>query len=116
MSRKTASRSKARPAKKAVSAGAKSAGGNRTARLEARLSSYVYAVLKRAAEIEGRTLSDFVVTAAHEAARRAIADAELIYVTLEDHRRMTEALLNPPKPAPSLRKAFERHRELFGEL
>lgn len=40
-----------------------------TARLEARLPKSVHALLKRAAEIQGRTLTDFVVTAAHEAAR-----------------------------------------------
>jgi hypothetical protein len=39
-----------------------------TARLEARLPNDVHALLKRAAEIEGRTLTDFVVSAAREAA------------------------------------------------
>jgi hypothetical protein len=42
-----------------------------TARLEARLPPEVMARLKRAAEIQGRTLTDFVVAAA-EAACRAI--------------------------------------------
>ena len=35
-----------------------------TARLEARLPVEAHAMLKRAAEIEGRTLTDFVVAAA----------------------------------------------------
>ena len=43
-----------------------------TARLEARLPAEVMARLKRAAEIQGRTLTDFVVAAADEAACRAI--------------------------------------------
>jgi uncharacterized protein (DUF1778 family) len=38
-----------------------------TARLEARLPIDVMARLKRAAEIQGRTLTDFVVAAADEA-------------------------------------------------
>jgi uncharacterized protein (DUF1778 family) len=47
-----------------------------TARFEARLPNDVYALLKRAAEIEGRTLTDFVVSAAREAACRTIEATE----------------------------------------
>ncbi len=36
----------------------------RMARLEARLPGEIHALLKRAAELEGRTLTDFVVAAA----------------------------------------------------
>ena len=49
-----------------------------TARLEARLPHDVMTRLKRAAEIQGRTLTDFVVAAADEAACRAIQDTEII--------------------------------------
>ena len=42
------------------------------ARLEARLPASVYALLKRAAELKGRSISDFVVSAAQDAAQRAI--------------------------------------------
>ena len=84
------------------------------ARLEARLPASVHALLKRAAEIQGRTLTDFVVTAAHEAACRAIEETEIIRLSLEDQRRLSEAILNPPEPTPALRRAFQRHRDLFG--
>ena len=43
-------------------------------RLEARLPTSVYETLKQAAKLKGRSLSDFVVTAAHDAARRAIEE------------------------------------------
>lgn len=43
-----------------------------TARLEARISSDLHAMLKRAAEIQGRTLTDFVVSAVRDAAQQAI--------------------------------------------
>jgi hypothetical protein len=46
----------------------------RSTRLEARLSPETLAVIKRAAEIEGRSVSDFVVAAAHQAAQRTIAE------------------------------------------
>jgi uncharacterized protein (DUF1778 family) len=83
-----------------------------TARLEARLPAEVHALLKRAAEIQGRTLTDFVVTAAHEAARRTIAETDVIRLAVEDQRRFAEAILDPPEPGPSLRRAFARHHRL----
>jgi uncharacterized protein (DUF1778 family) len=42
----------------------------------ARSSPDVHALLKRAAEIEGRSLSDFVVTAARQAAEKTIVQAD----------------------------------------
>ena len=85
-----------------------------TARLEARLPNEVMARLKRAAEIQGRTLTDFVVAAADEAACRAIEQTEIIRLSVEDQRQIAEAILNPPEPTPALRKAYRRYRELFG--
>ena len=41
---------------------------NRTARLEARVSPEVLAIVKSAADLQGRSFSDFVVTAAHDIA------------------------------------------------
>jgi uncharacterized protein (DUF1778 family) len=85
-----------------------------TARLEARLPTAVLARLKRAAEIQGRTLTDFVVAAADDAACRTIEQTEIIRLSAEGQRQLAEAILNPPKPTPALKKAFRRHRELFG--
>ncbi len=85
-----------------------------TARLEARLPADVHALLKRAAEIEGRTLTDFVVSAAREAAYRTIEETEIIRLSVEDQRQIAEALLHPPEPTSALKKAFRRRRELLG--
>jgi uncharacterized protein (DUF1778 family) len=85
-----------------------------TARLEARLPVDVHALLKRAAELQGRTLTDFVVTAARDAACRVIEEADIIRLSVEDQRQIAEAILNPPEPTPALRRAFARRRELFG--
>jgi uncharacterized protein (DUF1778 family) len=85
-----------------------------SARLEARLPADVHALLKRAAEMQGRTLTDFVVTAARDAACRAIEEAGIIRLSIEDQHQLAEAILNPPEPAPALRRAFKRRRSLFG--
>jgi len=84
-----------------------------TARLEARLPANIHALLKRAAEIQGRTLTDFVVAAAHDAARRAIEDAEVVRLSLEDQKRIATALLKPSAPSPALRRAFRHRRKLL---
>jgi uncharacterized protein (DUF1778 family) len=88
---------------------------NRTARIEARIAPEALAVVKRAAEIQGRSVSDFVVAAAQEAAHRAIEETQVIRLSVEDQRAFAEAILNPPEPTPALRRAFRRHRELVQE-
>lgn len=85
-----------------------------TARLEARVPVDTLAILKRAAEIQGRTLTDFVVSAARDAAHRTIEETDVIRLTVEDQKRFLEALLNPPEPTPALRRAFQRRKELLG--
>ncbi len=85
-----------------------------TARLEARLPVDVHALLKRAAELQGRSLTDFVVTAARDAAFRAIEEAEIIRLSVEDRTQIAQAILNPPPLSPALRRAIRRRDELFG--
>ena len=59
-------------------------------------------MVKRAAEIQGRSISDFVVAAAQEAAHRTIEETHLIRLSAEDQRRFVELLLDPPKLSPAL--------------
>ena len=87
----------------------------KTARLEARITPDLQALLKRAAELDGRSVTDFVITAAQEAAERRVEQAQMIRLSLADQRAFAESLLNPPEPAPALRRSFRRHRELTDE-
>lgn len=87
----------------------------RSARIEARIAPDALAVVKHAAEIQGRSLSDFVVVAAQEAAHRAIEEAHLIRLSMEDRRRFVDCLLNPPEPSPALLRAKEAHARLIRE-
>jgi uncharacterized protein (DUF1778 family) len=83
-------------------------------RVEARTTPESLAVIKRAAEIQGRSVSDFVMASAQEAAHRTIEETHLIRLTVEQQRQIAEAILNPPEPTPALRRAFKTHRRLFG--
>jgi uncharacterized protein (DUF1778 family) len=84
-----------------------------TARLEARISTDLHAMLKRAAELQGRTMTDFVVAAVQAAAQTAIEEAEVIRLSLADQECFAQALLSPPKPTPALRRAFDRRKKLL---
>ena len=84
-----------------------------TARLEARISTDLHSLLKRAAELQGRTMTDFVVSAVQEAAQRAIEQAEVIRLSLADQECFAQALLSPTKPAPALKRAFTRRSKLL---
>jgi len=87
---------------------------NRTAR-RARISPDALAVVKGAAEIQGLSLREFMVDAAQEAAHKTIEETTIIRVSVEDHRRIMEALLKPPEPNETLRRAFEPHKRLVVE-
>ena len=85
----------------------------RSSRFEARLSPDVLAVIKRAAELQGRSVSDFVVAAAQEIAQRTIEDTSVIRLSIEDQRRFVDLLINPPEPNQALQSAAKAHAELI---
>ncbi len=87
----------------------------RSERLEARLPAEAKAIIQHAADISGRSLSDFVATSALEAAEETIRRHEVIVLSARDSIAFVEALLNPREPNEALREAFRRHRELIGD-
>lgn len=84
-----------------------------TARLEARISPELHQLAKRAAEVQGRTLTDFVVAAVQDAAQRAIEQSQVIRLSLSDQEAFAQALLSPPALSPALRRAIARHDALL---
>ena len=87
----------------------------RIARLEARITREGLAVVRRAAELQGRSVSDFVVVAAQEAAQKAVTEIEVLRLSREAQEQFVKLLLHPPKPTPALRRAFQRHRAMLGD-
>ena len=58
-------------------------------------------------------MSDFVVSAAREAAEEAIARHGAIELCLDDQKRFAEGLLNPPEIVPALQRAIADGQKLF---
>ena len=86
----------------------------KAARLETRINPDLLEMLRRAAQLQDRTLTDFVVGAAQAEARRVIAEAGMVQLSLGDQQRFAAALIDPPKPNAALKRAFVRRRKLLG--
>ena len=78
-------------------------------RLEARVSREQKLLLQQAARLQGRSLTDFLISSAHEAAVRTIEEMQVIRLSVEDSRLFAEALLNPREPTDDLRAAARRY-------
>jgi uncharacterized protein (DUF1778 family) len=87
----------------------------RAERIEARVSREQKELLERAAALEGRSMTDFIVTSAQEAATQVITRHELLRLSPRDQVEFVEALLNPPAPNEALRAAAARYRNLRAE-
>jgi uncharacterized protein (DUF1778 family) len=86
---------------------------NRSARIEARITPAGLAVVRRAAELQGRSVSEFVVAAAQDAARKAIEEEQIIRLSVEDQRTFIEAVLNPEPLTAAMERAIDNHRRLI---
>jgi len=82
-------------------------------RLEARVTSEQKRLIERAAELEGRSITDFVVASVASAAKQVIQDHEVLKLTAKDREVFVQVLLNPAKPAEKLRRAVHRYKEAF---
>lgn len=87
---------------------------SRGARLEARISVEQKAVLQRAATLSGRTLSEFVVASAQDAASRVIQEHETVRLSRAEQIAFVSALLKPPAANARLRQAAAAYRKQMG--
>jgi len=67
--------------------------------------SPVLDMLRHAALIQGRSLSDFVVCSAREAAERAIAEHNVLALSVADQKLFAECLLSPEPVLEPLERA-----------
>jgi uncharacterized protein (DUF1778 family) len=86
----------------------------RAARLEARVSVAQKTLLQRAAALSGRTLSEFVVVSAQEAANKVLQEHSTIQLSRSEQLAFVTALLDPPKPSARLRRAAAAYRRQMG--
>lgn len=85
----------------------------RTERLEARVTRDQKKLLQQAASLQGRTVTEFVVSSAQEAAKRVIEEREVVRLTAKDREAFVASLLNPPVLTGRLASALDQYRHLF---
>jgi uncharacterized protein (DUF1778 family) len=83
------------------------------ARLEARISQEAKALVQKAADLQGRTLTDFVVASVQAEACRVIEQHQTLKLSGEDSEAFVDAILNPPQPNEALKSAAFRYKKLL---
>lgn len=82
-------------------------------RIAARVPREVYQTLRRAAELSGATVNQFLVQAALKEAQAVIEREDMIRLSPRDWDWLLPLLDKPPTPNARLRAAQARHRKLL---
>lgn len=86
----------------------------RAQRLETRVTAEQKTLIERAAALQGRTVTDFVLASVQEAARRAIEQHQQLELSVRDSEAFVAALLNPKPVNDRLRDTIRRYRGTAG--
>ncbi|MEG4577087.1 DUF1778 domain-containing protein [Microcoleus sp. N3A4] len=86
-----------------------------SARLEARISPEIKALWQKAADIEGCTLTDFVIASVQAVASKVIEQHQRLTLDLDDSEAFVNALLNPTQPNQALKAAALRYKQVMGD-
>jgi uncharacterized protein (DUF1778 family) len=69
--------------------------------------------LQKAADLEGRTLTDFVIASVQAEALRVIERHQTLKLSIEDAEAFVDALINLPKPNDALKAAAQRYKRVI---
>jgi uncharacterized protein (DUF1778 family) len=83
-------------------------------RFDARLNEDQKVLIQRAADLEGRTMTDFVLHSAETAAERTIEERAILILSARETEAFVDAILNPAKPGPVLRAAAQQYKKRMG--
>jgi uncharacterized protein (DUF1778 family) len=96
------------------SAARSSHGRVRSERLEARVTAEQKTLIERAAALQGRTVTDFVLASVQDAARREIEQHQRLDLSLRDSDVFVKAMLDPQPVNDRLRDTVRRYRQATG--
>lgn len=86
----------------------------RPQRLEPRISKAQKELFVRAAALQDRSLTDFLIANAQEAALETVGTLDALHLSERDRHTFVSALLTPPTPAKTLQRAAKRYRKRTG--
>ncbi|MDH5558850.1 MAG: DUF1778 domain-containing protein [Alphaproteobacteria bacterium] len=84
-------------------------------RLETRLTAEQKELLQRAASLQGRSLTDFVIESAQAAALRTVREYEILRLNARDSEAFVAALLDAPEPGERLKTAYGKYKQRTGD-
>jgi len=79
-------------------------------RFDARLNEDQKVLIQRAADLEGRTMTDFVLHSAETAAERTIEKRAMLILSARETEAFVDAILHPAEPGPVLRAAARYYK------
>lgn len=83
------------------------------ARLEARVDAEIKARWQQAADLQGITLTDFIITSLQESATKVIQQHQTMKLTQKDTEAFVDAIINPQKPNDNLKAAVLEYKKLI---
>lgn len=86
-------------------------GRTRSERLETRITVDQKRLIEHAAALQGRTVTDFVLTSVQDAARRAIEEHRHLELSMRDGEVFVEALLESRPVNDRLRETIDLYRK-----
>jgi uncharacterized protein (DUF1778 family) len=85
----------------------------KTERIEARVAPEIRELITDAAELEGCSVSEFLVASAKDRAERTLQRIRLLRLTEESQIRFAELMLNPPPPNEAMNEAKALYDQLI---
>jgi uncharacterized protein (DUF1778 family) len=84
-------------------------------RFDARLNKEQKLLIQRAADLEGRSMTDFVLRSAETAAEKTIQDRAMLILTALETESFVDAILNPREPGRVLSRAARQYKTQMGK-
>jgi uncharacterized protein (DUF1778 family) len=83
-------------------------------RFDARLNEEQKVLIQKAADLEGRTMTDFVRHSAEAAAERTIQERAMLILSARQTEAFVDAILTPAEPGAVLRAAARHYKNTIG--
>jgi len=83
-------------------------------RFDARLNEEQKMLIQKAADLEGRSMTDFVLRSAQAAAERTLQDRAMLILSARETESFVDTILNPSEPGPILRAAARLYKKNIG--
>lgn len=85
------------------------------ARLEARITQEQKDLVIKAASIQGRSLTDFIVSTVTETAKNIVEKNTIMELSKKDSELFVSKILEPPQPSAKLKQAAQEYQRLINK-